>query len=203
MYLPPPVMRRVAAPGGPHVTRYPPLPVRHLCATLLLASFSGVALWATMHRYPSSSPTVYTVAALADDLASNHTAWIGRTVWVRGEAVVQLNRPNSVAGVQFMQMYLVDPVRPRDILFMDGSPNPVHAPLVAAGRPTGAITTSAAHGPARGLPGPTPANPLCRGARLRRSRAAGWRSLVRRSMIVRHVGPAGRRQIRVGGRLSG
>ena len=129
MYLPPPVMRRVAAPGGPHVTRYPPLPVRHLCATLLLASFSGVALWATMHRYPSSSPTVYTVAALADDLASNHTAWIGRTVWVRGEAVVQLNRPNSVAGVQFMQMYLVDPVRPRDILFMDGSPNPVYATL--------------------------------------------------------------------------
>jgi len=130
-----PVTRRVPAPPGPRLTRRLPLPLpgRRLCATLLLAPLVGVALWAAMRGYPSPSPAVYTVAALTERLASKHTAWIGRTVWVRGDVVTRLNRlyqSNGVAGMGFiMQMYLVDPVGPGSILFMDGPPNPVYATL--------------------------------------------------------------------------
>ncbi len=74
------------------LTRRLPLPVRQLCAALLLAPLVGVALGAAMRSCPSSPRAVYTVAALTDRLASKHTAWIGRTVWVRGEVVARLNR---------------------------------------------------------------------------------------------------------------
>ena len=126
------IARRAPLPGGPDLRGRIDRPVRRLRVTLLLAPLAVVALWAAV-RSPASSPhAIYTVAAFTDRLAHAHTSWIGRTVWVRGDVVTRterLDQPGGDAGLGFTQMYLVDPVAPRDIFFEAGPPNPLYALL--------------------------------------------------------------------------